>query len=273
MIAFPNAKINLGLHVTAKRPDGFHEIETVFYPIPWRDALEITPAEDTQLTIEGLTIEGDHTQNLVWKAYEILRQDHAVSPVHFHLLKKIPFGAGLGGGSADGAVALQLLNDYNNLQLSDEQLKQYAAALGSDCPFFIDNSPMLGTGRGEILAPVSIDLKGYHIVVIYPGIAVNTGWAYGQLTPAAVAMPLVEVMQMPIEDWEIYLTNDFEAPVFAAHPTLEMIKLQLYDAGAVYAAMSGSGSAIFGLFREAQDELAVAAHFQVKPEQVLTASL
>lgn len=273
MITFPNAKINLGLHVTAKRNDGYHEIETVFYPIPWKDALECTPADKLALSIAGLSIDGPVTNNLVWRAYALLAQDHDLAPVQLHLLKKIPFGAGLGGGSADGAFALQLLNEYFALGLDDTQLQAYAAQLGSDCPFFIDNRPALGTGRGEQLTPLSIDLSPYHLVVIYPGLTVDTGWAYGQLSPQAAPKPLREVIAMPVEDWEIYLTNDFEGPVFARYPTLEMIKLELYEAGATYAAMSGSGSAVFGLFTEPQDEWAIAQHFSLPREQVLSASL
>lgn len=273
MITFPNAKINLGLHVTAKRPDGFHEIVTVFYPIPWRDALEVVPAEEPSMQVQGLTIEGPVTDNLVWKAYQLLQEQYSLSPVSMHLLKQIPFGAGLGGGSADAAFALQLLNEYANLQLSADALKAYAATLGSDCPFFIDNKPALGEGRGEILSPITIDLAGYHLVVLFPGIAVPTGWAYSQITPALPPIPLEEVMQMPIDQWEIYLTNDFEGPVFAAHPTLEIIKLNLYEKGAVYAAMSGSGSAMYGLFTEPQDHHAIAHHFGVSTTQVLSCAL
>lgn len=273
MIAFPNAKINLGLHVTEKRADGFHAIETVFYPIPWHDALEITPATTAALQVEGLTIEGDTANNLVWKAYQVLRDACHLGPVQFHLLKAIPFGAGLGGGSADGAVALQLLNQHFEIGLSASQLKAYAALLGSDCPFFIDNTPALGTGRGEILTPVEVKLSGYHLVVIYPTITVNTGWAYRQLTPAPVPMPLSTVIQMPVEDWDLYLTNDFEGPVFSAYPTLELLKLGLYDAGAIYAAMSGSGSAIFGLFEQPQTLTDIASHFRMPVDNILTASL
>lgn len=273
MVTFPNAKINLGLHVTAKRPDGFHEIITVFYPIPWRDALEVVPAEEPSMQVQGLTIDGPVTDNLVWQAYTLMQERHGLPPLSIHLLKQIPFGAGLGGGSADAAFTLRVLNEYGNLRLSADVLKAYAAELGSDCPFFIDNEPALGAGRGEILSPIKVDLAGYHLVVLFPGITVPTGWAYSQITPALPPIPLEEVMHMPIDEWEIYLTNDFEGPVFAAHPTLEMIKLGLYEIGAVYAAMSGSGSAMYGLFAEPQERHSIANHFGVAPSQVLSCAL
>lgn len=268
MIAFPHAKINLGLHVTGKRPDGYHDIETCFYPIGWRDVLEAVEADETRLDIFGLDVPGTADDNLILRAYHMLKERFDIPPLHFALLKNIPMGAGLGGGSADAAFALRMLNDNLQLGVGTDELRDLAATLGSDCAFFIDPRPMLGTGRGDVLEPVGISLSGLHLVVLYPGMAVSTPWAYGQVAPGQPAMPLAEVLQRPIDEWDGLLVNDFEGPVFAAHPMLELVKLKLYEMGAIYASMSGSGSAIFGLFVEAQDRPAVAQAFRLEPWQV-----
>ncbi|ACU61219.1 4-(cytidine 5'-diphospho)-2-C-methyl-D-erythritol kinase [Chitinophaga pinensis] len=249
MIVFPNCKINLGLHVVSKRPDGFHELETVFYPLPLTDALEVLSPGKLSFTTSGIHVPGDQTDNLCLKAWRLLKQDFPELPeVNIHLHKNIPIGAGLGGGSADAAFMLQLLNNRFQLDLSKEQLISYAAILGSDCPFFIENKAVYATGRGEIMQPISLDLSGWSFVLVYPAVHINTGWAFGRITPQAPAHSLQESIMQPLETWKDTISNDFEAAVFPAHPELATIKEKLYTAGAVYAAMSGSGSAFVGIF-------------------------
>lgn len=262
MILFPNAKINLGLRVIRKRPDGYHDLETVFLPIyGLRDALEIIPqtapdaahAHPVHFQSSGRTVPGDPNDNLCVKAWQLLKQDFPGLPgVQMHLHKAIPMGAGLGGGSADGAFALQLLNKTCHLQLSEAQRMHYALQLGSDCPFFIHNKPCLAYGRGEILHPLSLDLSDYQIVLINPGIHVATGWAFGRLSPQQPTTPLQEIIQLPVEQWRDHLINDFEAPVMQQYPTIASIRQDLYAAGAVFAAMTGTGSTVFGLFPKTQ---------------------
>jgi 4-diphosphocytidyl-2-C-methyl-D-erythritol kinase len=251
MLAFPNCKINLGLHILNKREDGFHNLETVFYPLNIKDALEVIPFSGQQLQFiqTGLTVTGSEADNSCVKAYHLLKKDFPQLPaVQMHLHKTIPMGAGLGGGSADGAFALQLLNTKFELQLSQQQLINYALQLGSDCPFFIMNKPCFATGRGEILEPVALDLSAYKIAIINPGIHVNTGWAFSQLTPALPAKSIKQIITQPVQTWKHELKNDFEDVVFAAHPSIKSIKETLYNEGALYAAMSGSGSTVFGIF-------------------------
>jgi 4-diphosphocytidyl-2-C-methyl-D-erythritol kinase len=254
MITFPNAKINLGLHITAKRSDGFHDLETVFYPLMWKDALEIISSKEqipNSLITTGITVSGNAEDNLCVKAYNLLKKDFPeLSPVNMHLHKTIPMGAGLGGGSADGAFTLKLLNTKFNLNLSNDQLISYALQLGSDCPFFILNEPCFATGRGEKLEPISLNLSAYKIAVVNPGIHVNTGWAFSKIRPQQPKVSLKEIIQQPIETWKQNLKNDFEEPVFAEFPEAKKLKDDLYAAGALYASMSGSGSTVFGLFKE-----------------------
>ena len=253
MIVFPNCKINLGLHILYKREDGFHNLETVFYPLPFRDALELISATNNTTEIEftgtGLAVDGNVSDNLCVKAYYLLKKDFPQLPlVKIHLRKAIPMGAGLGGGSADAAFMLTLLNEKFNLNLSTPQLLNYALELGSDCPFFIINKPCFATGRGEVLEEIKVDLSEYKIVLINPGIHVNTGWAFSNITPALSNKSIKEIVQQPIDTWKEDLQNDFERPVFAAHTQIKTIKENLYNEGAVYAAMSGSGSTVFGIF-------------------------
>lgn len=255
MIVFPNCKINLGLHILGKREDGYHNLETVFYPLNLTDILELLPTKETSNSFSfsqsGLTVEGSSSDNLCVKAYQLLKKDFPNLPaMKLHLHKAIPMGAGLGGGSADGAFTLRLLNDKFFLQLDEKALLQYAAALGSDGPFFIINKPCYAGGRGELLEPVPISLKGYHIVLINPGIHISTAWAFAQLTPALPENDLRKIIAAPIDTWRSDLKNDFEGPVFQAHPEIGNIKETLYQRGAIYAAMSGSGSTVFGIFRE-----------------------
>lgn len=249
MIVFPNCKINLGLHILRRRPDGFHDLETVFYPLPVTDALEVLTGPDLQFHSSGIAVPGNEQDNLCLKAWQLLKKDFPELPaVKIHLHKHIPIGAGLGGGSADAAFMLQLLNNKFQLGIPAEQLIDYAARLGSDCAFFIRNKASYATGRGEVLQPLELDLSGYSFLLVYPGIHVNTGWAFGRITPREPAEDLRQAILRPVSEWEGHIYNDFEAPVFSAHPVLQEIKEQLYEAGALYATMSGSGSAMVGIF-------------------------
>lgn len=251
MICFPNAKINLGLHITEKRKDGYHSIETCMFPIPLFDALEIIiESKKTVFESSGIVIPGDPKSNLILKAYDLLKKDFSNLPnIDIHLLKNIPIGAGLGGGSADAAFALKLMNNMFDLILDDFFLEEYAAQLGSDCAFFIENTPKIATGRGEILEPVKVNLKGTHLVLINPGIHIGTKEAYAAVTPGKPKVKLEEVLADQSR-WKDELVNDFEASIFPDHPEIAAIKETLYQNGAYYAAMSGSGSSVFGLFEE-----------------------
>ena len=252
MLLFPNCKINLGLHIVRKRDDGFHDLETVFYPLSLRDALEAVTAEEPQFTTTGLPVQGPAADNLCLKAYHLLKKDYPQLPVvAMHLHKTIPMGAGLGGGSSDGSFTLRLLNDKYHLELSQEQLIAYALQLGSDCPFFIINKPCIASGRGEQLTPIELDLSGYSFLLVNPGIHINTGWAFSQITPAP-SKSVEAIIGQPIANWRDQLQNDFEIPVCKHHPQLAGIKDKLYDAGALYASMSGSGSCFYGIFPKGQ---------------------
>jgi len=249
MIQFPNCKINLGLSILSKRADSYHELETVFYPIAVSDALEILPATNLTLTQTGIAVPGDPAQNLCLKAYHLLKKDFPTLPtVQMHLHKNIPMGAGLGGGSSDGTAALIMLNQQFDLGLNDQQLIDYASQLGSDCPFFVYNKTCHATGRGEILKPIALDLSNYQFLLVHPGVHIATAWAFQQLNPHTKSESIQSIIEKPISDWKNSLINDFEAPVFKAEPTLLQIKDQLYELGAIYASMSGSGSSLFGIF-------------------------
>ena len=254
MITYPNAKINLGLNITEKRPDGYHNLETVFYPINLQDALEVKLLEgegEYALKTAGTPIEGDPDNNLVVKAYRILKQDFPeMKAVDIHMYKHIPTGAGLGGGSADAAFMLKLLNEKFKLQLSTEQLEGYASKLGADCDFFIRNKPVFASGIGNIFEPIELSLKGYYLVLVKPDIFVSTKDAFAHIKPKAPQHSLKEIIHMPIETWRAMMKNDFEESVFCKFPEIAAIKDKLYDMGAVYASMSGSGSSVFGIFRE-----------------------
>ena len=266
MVVFPNCKINLGLHILNKREDGFHDIETIFFPVPIEDALEVIVNNNAQQQItyssSGIEVKGDIANNLCVKAYHLLKRDFPQLPnVRLHLHKAIPMGAGLGGGSADGTFTLTLLNNKFHLNLTEEQLIAYALQLGSDCPFFIYNKPCFATGRGERLKAIELNLSGYFLVIINPGIHINTGWAFKQITPHKHAVSLLSVIGEPVEMWKEGLTNDFEEPVFAQHPEIESIKNLLYQNNAVYAGMTGTGSTVFGIFRESPAPIAVRENY------------
>lgn len=250
MIAFPNAKINLGLFVTEKRPDGFHNIETVFYPVGWCDMLEFVEAREHQFTSSGIQISGDPESNLVIKAYRLMQKDFRLPRLKIHLHKQIPFGAGLGGGSSDGAFMLQLLNKTFDLNLSGEKLFEYASVLGSDCPFFILNRPVYATGRGEIMQPLAFQLNGMSILLVKPPVDVSTAKAFQWIVPEKTEISLPELLRLPVKEWKDKVVNQFESSVFQQYPEIREIRKQLYNLGADYASLSGSGSCVFGLFRD-----------------------
>lgn len=249
MISFPNCKINLGLNIVGKRSDGYHNLETVFYPLQLNDALEIIQHTGVSFTSSGLTIEGNSEDNLCVKAYHLLKKDFPELPaVQIHLHKAIPMGAGLGGGSADGAFMLQLLHKKFQLNLTEKQLIDYALQLGSDCPFFIINKPCFATGRGEVLEPVDLDLSQYKLVLVNPGIHISTKEAFANLNPVQPAVSIRQIIAKPLIEWKKLLINDFEQSIFKAHPAIKNIKDQLYSAGALYASMTGTGSTVYGIF-------------------------
>ena len=258
MITFPNAKINLGLNIVERRPDGYHNIETVFYPIPLTDVLEIVPAQgEPSLTCYGNKVDCPAEKNLVMRAYRMMQQRYSLPPVEMHLYKHIPDGAGLGGGSSDAAHAVMMLNQMFDLQLPDGEMAAMAASLGADCPFFIYNRPMMATGIGDVLTPIDVALDGKTLLLVKPPVGVDTRTAYSRVTPHAPLQSLAATVAMPLAAWDGLLVNDFEVSVFAALPPLWLIKAALLDAGAAYAAMSGSGSTVFGIFE--RDNLAEAA--------------
>lgn len=248
MICFPHGKINLGLLVTGKRTDGYHDIETVFYPVKVKDALEFVESDSFQFSLSGIKLDGDSADNLVVRAYQLLQADYQLPPLHIHLHKHIPSGAGLGGGSADASFLLTALNAHFQLGISTDRLKAYALRLGSDCPFFIHPSPSLAKGRGELLQPIAIDLSAYHLVVIKPPIHVSTAKAYSFMQPQEPSQSLAELLQLPVEQWQGKVCNQFEDYVFSVAPEVGNIKEKLYKLGADFSLMSGSGSAVFGLF-------------------------
>lgn len=249
MICFPNAKINLGLHVVGKRPDGYHNIETLFYPIPLCDALEVVEADAFSFSQNGLSMDCPVEKNLAVKALRLMEEQYRLPPLEVHLLKKIPFGAGLGGGSSDAAFMLKLLNDFGKLGLSVNQLEEMASVLGADCPFFIRNTPVLATGTGSIFESVDLSLKGYHLCLVKPDVYVSTPEAYAGVTPKEPERSLRDIVSMDVSEWKEVLINDFEASVFNRFPVIQSIKERLYSCGAAYASMSGSGSSVYGLFK------------------------
>ena len=254
MITYPNAKINLGLNIVEKRPDGYHNLETVFYPINLQDALEVNLREgedEFSLKVSGVSIEGKPEDNLVVKAYRLLKKDYPHIPaIDIHMYKHIPTGAGLGGGSADAAFMIKLLNEKFKLNLSIEKMEEYAAILGADCAFFIQNKPVFATGIGNIFEPIQLSLKGYYLVLVKPDIFVSTKDAFAHIPPKEPTQSLKEIIRMPVETWRATMKNDFEESVFQKFPEIAAIKDKLYDLGAIYASMSGSGSSVFGIFRE-----------------------
>jgi 4-diphosphocytidyl-2-C-methyl-D-erythritol kinase len=251
LIVFPNCKINLGLNILNKRTDGYHNLETVFYPLPFHDVLEVIQSENKskpyELFASGKTIQGNEEDNLCIKAYLLLKKDFPQLPaVKVYLHKVIPTGAGLGGGSSNGAFMLLLLNNKFNLKIPQEQLLNYALALGSDCPFFIINKTSFGHGRGEMIKPVELSLSGYKLLLVNPGIHISTAWAFSQVQ-FSNEKKISSIIHKPVEEWKD-LTNDFEPVVFEKYPSIKTIKERMYNAGAIYASMSGTGSTVYGIF-------------------------
>ncbi len=249
MIAFANAKINIGLNITEKRPDGYHEIETVFYPIKLYDVIEITDAPNTQFVLKGIPVPGVEADNLCLKAFSLLAADYDLPPQQITLLKNIPIGAGLGGGSADAAFLLKLVNDKFKLNLSVATMMDYARQLGADCPFFIENKPMFATGIGDVLTPVQVNLSPYFLVLIKPAIHVSTAAAYANVTPVKTRRSVKDLISLPIYTWKDAITNDFEHPGAENQEEITQIKEELYHFGAIFSALSGSGSTVYAVFR------------------------
>lgn len=248
MISFPNAKINIGLQVLGKRPDGYHELETVFYPIALYDALEIIEAKDFNVFVTGLKMPSD-SGNICEKTYAVMRDLFDLPAIHIHLHKAIPIGAGLGGGSADAAFLIKLLNDRFDLGMSVQQMQDVARTLGADCAFFIGNNAVYATGRGDVFTELEMDLGAYSIAIVKPDIHVSTAEAFGSVNATnSSSRSLIRHIASPLEAWRKLIVNDFERVIFERYPTVERIKDELYQAGAVYASMSGTGSAVFGIF-------------------------
>lgn len=258
MIIFPNCKLNLGLNVIRKREDGYHDLETFFYPVDIYDVLEVITAtgkdsKAVEFAITGLDVNGDEQDNLCIKAYKLLKKDFPDLPsIKMHLHKAIPMGAGLGGGSADAAFTLLLLNKKFQLNLSPQQLMNYAFQLGSDCPFFIINKPSFAQGRGEVLEQINCDLSSYQFLIVNPGIHIGTKWAFSKIQPVMPQQSIKQIIQQPVETWKEILTSDFEKPVTQYYPQLKSLKEKLYEFGALYAAMTGSGSTFFGIYPKTQ---------------------
>jgi 4-diphosphocytidyl-2-C-methyl-D-erythritol kinase len=253
MIIFPNAKINIGLNITERRPDGYHNLETVFYPIKINDVLEIIESDKLSFESSGLPIPGRMEDNLCVKAWHLLKNDHDIPPVKIHLHKHIPIGAGLGGGSSDAAFFIRLMNESFDLGLSVDQMQNYARILGADCAFFVESKPVFAYEKGDRFKPVDFDLSGYKIVLVMPPAHVSTSEAYRGVRPAAVKISLQELITMPVADWKKHIKNDFEESIFKNHSIIRGVKAALYETGALYASMSGSGASVFGIFKDLPD--------------------
>jgi 4-diphosphocytidyl-2-C-methyl-D-erythritol kinase len=263
MVTFPNAKINIGLQIIEKRLDGFHNIASCFYPVGWSDVLEIIPTEDFSFSSSGIDIPGEPIQNLCVKAYELLKKDYPLPPIAMHLLKIVPIGAGMGGGSADAAFVLKLLNSTFNLSLSTFQLQSYARKLGSDCAFFIENKPQFCYEKGDQFADISLSLKGKFIVLVYPNLHISTAEAYASVKPQKPAVNLLEALQRPLPEWRHSIKNDFEGGLFLKYPILSQIKEKMYKKGAIYSSLTGSGSTIYGIFEKETDLQNIFASYTV----------
>lgn len=252
MVCFPNAKINLGLNIISKREDGFHNIETIFYPIGLSDILEFIPSKTLNTTIQttGVSLNIPDEENICFKAYQLLKQEYELPNLEIFLHKTIPSGAGLGGGSSDASFLLKELNNYFKLGINNVELESLAARLGSDCPFFIENKPVFAHGRGELFQKIELDLSDYYIYLVKPDVFVSTVEAYSGVQPQEPSKSLAELIKAPVIEWKDTIINDFELNIFRKHPLLSQIKESLYQQGAVYAAMSGSGSSLFGIFTE-----------------------
>ena len=263
MLIFPNAKINIGLNITGRRDDGYHNLETVFYPVNIKDALEIVVADELSFESSGLEIPGRAEDNLCIKGYHLLKKDFDLPPVKIHLHKHIPIGAGLGGGSADAAFFIRLVNQNFNLGITDEQMIGYARQLGADCAFFIQNKPVFAFEKGDEFEPIRLDLSKYKIVLVMPPVHVSTAEAYRGVTPAPVKESLMDLIYEPVSEWRKFIKNDFETSVFKNHPEIRGLKAALYEAGSIYASMSGSGASVFGIFENTPDLSALEAENEI----------
>jgi 4-diphosphocytidyl-2-C-methyl-D-erythritol kinase len=248
MICFPNCKINIGLYITNKRPDSYHNIETVFYPVPLCDILEITENSKNEFMLSGLEIPGSRESNLCLKAYDIVKKEYKLPPVKIHLHKAIPAGAGLGGGSSDAAFMIKLLNDTFSLNMTNTQMQDIAGNLGSDCSFFIENKPVFASNKGNVFESINLDLSKYYLLMVKPNAHISTPVAYSMVEPRKALFSLKNIDTNNINEWNNYVTNDFEAPLFSKFPEIKIIKEKIIDLGAIYASMSGSGSAVYGIF-------------------------
>ncbi|WP_374951412.1 4-(cytidine 5'-diphospho)-2-C-methyl-D-erythritol kinase [Mucilaginibacter sp.] len=264
MIVFPNAKINIGLNIIARRPDGYHDLETVFYPIKINDVLEVIECDELEFESSGIDIPGDVNDNLCIKGYHLLKRDFLkLPPVKIHLHKNIPIGAGLGGGSADAAFFIKLMNEKFSLGLSADRMMDYARLLGADCAFFIESKPVFAFEKGDEFEPVKLDLSGYFIVLVMPDEHVSTAEAYRGVKPAPVSESLYELIKTPIANWKRTIKNEFEGHIFRDHPVIRGVKAELYEHGALYASMSGSGASVFGIFEQLPDLKAMEVNYQV----------
>jgi 4-diphosphocytidyl-2-C-methyl-D-erythritol kinase len=251
MLTYPNAKINIGLNIVERRPDGYHNIETVFYPIGLNDMLEVEPSDtctDYSFSSSGIELGGDPEDNLIVRAYRLLRSEYQFQAIDISLIKQIPFGAGLGGGSSDAAFMLKALNELFELKITTRKLEKFAAMLGADCPVFIKNKPVFATGIGNVFTPIKLSLKGYFLLLVKPDIHIPTPEAYSLVVPEKPRFSLVELIQQPLNEWKDTIKNDFETSVFVQYPAIKTIKESMYESGAVYASMSGSGSSVYGIF-------------------------
>lgn len=263
MICFPNAKINIGLNVINRRSDGYHNLETVFYPVRIKDALEVIESSEMIFETSGIEIPGYANENLCLQAYEFLRKDFDLPDIHIHLHKNIPIGAGLGGGSADAAFFIKLINEKFSLGLSREQMLSYCRSLGADCAFFIDNVPVFATGKGDEFESVALDLSNYHLALAMPPVHVSTGEAYRGVKPSTPLNSLKSLLQLPVEEWNCKIKNDFEPHILNAHPQIRLVKSGLIEAGALFVLMSGSGASVYGIFNEKPDLSAMEEFCQV----------
>jgi 4-diphosphocytidyl-2-C-methyl-D-erythritol kinase len=254
MLVFSSCKINLGLHIVEKRSDGFHNIETVFYPLSWCDAIEVLESTDNQqfkINFSGISIPGDSKDNILVKAYDLVKKDHALPAIRVHLFKNVSMGAGLGGGSANAVNFIHLLDKKFDLKIAASKKMEYAKQLGSDCAFFVEKKAVLAKEKGDVFEPVKIDLSNYYILVVYPNVHSDTKMAYAGVMPKKPLQNIKTIIETkPIEQWKGNLTNDFENSVFKQLPQLKILKEDLYRSGAIYASMSGSGSAVFGIFKQ-----------------------
>lgn len=253
MITFPNSKINIGLNITSKRKDGYHNLETIFYPVKIKDAIEVIESSEMGFETSGIEIPVNGNENLCLQAYDLIRRDYDLPNIKIHLHKNIPIGAGLGGGSADAAFFIKLINDKFELQLSDEKMENYCRKLGADCAFFIQNKPVFALNKGDIFEPIELNLSDYHLVLIMPPIHVSTAEAYCGVIPQQPKHSLKDLIKMPIEEWQGNITNDFENHILENYPQIRKVKQHLLAAGAIFSLMSGSGASVYGIFREKVD--------------------